>query len=235
MGYYTESELLSSNQYIAYKLGILYQNDPQIFLHIIDYLPFFVCTSCRISKNFIEGNQLVKNMFHANEFELFKDNSVSFIAKIAHPEIFKFAITKIDDFEFKNDTSTICTTFQNIKFKSEFNWYISNKKIINNEICLNVAYALKDLGILGIKVSKILDTSLLDNLAWRKFISLTKKEKEIIKLIADGYSNDSIADILFLSPHTIRTHRESIRFKIDAHNISDITRFVQAFDLIGAM
>lgn len=235
MGYYTETELLSSNQYIAYKLGVLYHNDPQSFLYVIDYLPFFVCTNCRISKNFLEGNQLVKNLFDANEFELFKSNSVSFVAKIANPEVFKFAIEQNHNFELINDTSTICTTFQNIKFRSECNWYISNKKIINHGESLNVAYALKDLGTFGVKVSKILDIVLLDSLSWRKLMSLTKKEKEIIKLIAEGYSNDSIADILFSSPHTIRTHRENIRFKIDAHNISDITRFVQAFDLIGAM
>jgi len=55
------------------------------------------------------------------------------------------------------------------------------------------------------------------------FSSLTTREKEILKLIASGKSTQQVADDLFLSPHTVHTHRKSIIKKL---NIKSPTQFV---------
>lgn len=52
---------------------------------------------------------------------------------------------------------------------------------------------------------------------------LTTREKEILKLIASGKSTQQVADELFLSPHTVHTHRKSIIKKL---NIKSPTQFV---------
>lgn len=52
---------------------------------------------------------------------------------------------------------------------------------------------------------------------------LTVREKEILRLIASGRSNIQIAEYLYLSPHTIHTHRKSIIRKL---NIKSPTEFV---------
>ena len=58
---------------------------------------------------------------------------------------------------------------------------------------------------------------------------LTTRETEILKLIAHGHSTQAIADTLFLSPHTVQTHRKSIIKKL---NIKSPTEFViYAMDL----
>jgi two-component system, NarL family, invasion response regulator UvrY len=58
---------------------------------------------------------------------------------------------------------------------------------------------------------------------------LTTRETEILKLIAHGHSTQVIADALFLSPHTVQTHRKSIIKKL---NIKSPTEFViHAMDL----
>ena len=58
---------------------------------------------------------------------------------------------------------------------------------------------------------------------------LTARETEILKLIAHGHSTQVIADALFLSPHTVQTHRKSIIKKL---NIKSPTEFViYAMDL----
>jgi two-component system, NarL family, response regulator LiaR len=43
---------------------------------------------------------------------------------------------------------------------------------------------------------------------------LTDREQEVLRLLAVGLRNDRIAEILFLSPHTVRTHVQNIRTKL---------------------
>jgi DNA-binding NarL/FixJ family response regulator len=49
-------------------------------------------------------------------------------------------------------------------------------------------------------------------------VPLTKREKEILKLIAEENSNQEIADKLFLSLRTVETHRFNLTQKLEAKN-----------------
>lgn len=54
----------------------------------------------------------------------------------------------------------------------------------------------------------------------------TKREKEIVELLAKGMKNDEIAKQLFLSPHTIQTHKKNILSKSGCKNTPElIARF----------
>jgi len=54
---------------------------------------------------------------------------------------------------------------------------------------------------------------------------LTKREIEIIRLVAQGFSNNDIGKKLFISPRTADTHRTNIMRKLDLHNVAEIVRF----------
>lgn len=54
---------------------------------------------------------------------------------------------------------------------------------------------------------------------------LTKREREVIKLIAEGYKTREIAEYLSLSPKTIEKHRTNLMRKLDLHNVSAVTLF----------
>lgn len=54
---------------------------------------------------------------------------------------------------------------------------------------------------------------------------LTPREVEIIKLIVKGKQAKEIADELFLSMHTVDTHRRNVLTKLNLKNIADLTRF----------
>jgi DNA-binding NarL/FixJ family response regulator len=52
---------------------------------------------------------------------------------------------------------------------------------------------------------------------------LTTREKEVIKLIALGFANKEIADKLFISIHTVISHRKNITEKLGIKSISGLT------------
>lgn len=52
---------------------------------------------------------------------------------------------------------------------------------------------------------------------------LSVREKEIISYIAKGFSNKAIADKLYLSTHTVTTHRRNIATKLQIHSPAGLT------------
>ena len=58
------------------------------------------------------------------------------------------------------------------------------------------------------------------------------REIEIIQLIADGFSNKQIADKLFLSVHTITTHRKNIMSKLGVNNTAGLVMFAIRQNLV---
>lgn len=64
-------------------------------------------------------------------------------------------------------------------------------------------------------------------------ISLSEREMEIIGLIAEGYTNQQIADKLFLSSHTINTHRKNIMAKLGINNTAGIVIYAVKCNLVS--
>jgi DNA-binding NarL/FixJ family response regulator len=55
--------------------------------------------------------------------------------------------------------------------------------------------------------------------------TLTQREREILKLIAEGYRNKEIADYLCISVKTVEKHRANLMEKLDLHSIQALTTF----------
>ena len=53
--------------------------------------------------------------------------------------------------------------------------------------------------------------------------TLTSREREILKLIAEGYKNKEIADHLYISVKTVERHRANLMQKLDLHNVQGLT------------
>jgi DNA-binding NarL/FixJ family response regulator len=54
---------------------------------------------------------------------------------------------------------------------------------------------------------------------------LTPKEEQIISLLASGKSNQDIADELFISYNTIKTHRKNISRKLKLYSVADLIKY----------
>ena len=55
--------------------------------------------------------------------------------------------------------------------------------------------------------------------------TLTKREREVLKLIAEGHKNREIADYLCISENTVVKHRANLMEKLDMHNVSALTAY----------
>ncbi len=55
--------------------------------------------------------------------------------------------------------------------------------------------------------------------------SLTQREREILKLIGEGYKNKEISDYLCISVKTVEKHRANLMKKLDLHNVSALTAY----------
>jgi len=58
-----------------------------------------------------------------------------------------------------------------------------------------------------------------------RFEQLTKRETEILKLIAEGKTNREIASLLFISEHTVKAHRTNIMTKMGMKNLTEVIRY----------
>ena len=63
--------------------------------------------------------------------------------------------------------------------------------------------------------------------------ALSEREKDIVRCIAKGMSNKEIADKLFLSVHTVATHRRNISNKLQIHTAAGLTIYAISNKLVN--
>jgi two-component system response regulator NreC len=67
-----------------------------------------------------------------------------------------------------------------------------------------------------------------------RYDGLTAREKEILTLIAQGLSNQQIAERLYISIKTVQTHRAHILEKLGLHDRTELVRYAIRKGLIQA-
>jgi two-component system, NarL family, response regulator NreC len=64
--------------------------------------------------------------------------------------------------------------------------------------------------------------------------TLTHRERQVLKLVAEGHQNRYIADYLCLSVKTVEKHRSNLMRKLDLHNASTLTAYAIDKGLLAA-
>jgi DNA-binding NarL/FixJ family response regulator len=55
--------------------------------------------------------------------------------------------------------------------------------------------------------------------------TVTQREREVLKLLAEGYTNKDISDFLHISIKTVEKHRANLIGKLDLHNVAQLTTY----------
>ena len=145
----------------------------------------------------------------------------------------------ISEYFGRLDMTSSYNFFQQVRTgkHGDLNWYFTMCKFLGSENDIPTRMLLISNPVSGSdemakKLDNILDQNLYVAKNYRRFSLLTKREKEIIALLAEGKSTRELSDRLFLSTHTIETHRKNIRKKLEVNSFAELIKFAVAFDLI---
>jgi DNA-binding NarL/FixJ family response regulator len=64
-------------------------------------------------------------------------------------------------------------------------------------------------------------------------LELTKREKQIVRLVAEGKTSQDIAEELFVSPRTVDTHRANAMKKLEARNTVEMVNRARERDILN--
>ena len=141
----------------------------------------------------------------------------------------------------RNNNDEVVTCFQQVLHADCdcFKWYSSCTKIFMRNpaglpiMTITCANAIEDHHYLATKAKRILNESDFVRQHKEVFGQLTYREKEVLALLAAGYTSPEIANRLCISKMTALTHRRNIKRKLVADSDYELTRFAHAFDLIA--
>ena len=230
MKLYSEKEILSENQHFIFRLRNLYNDDIQKFLQFKDFIniPFYI--NDRKTFNYEFFSPLFFNK--GKEIEKLFEKGHNYLPSISEPILFENAKLKAKKFHLKNDKDAICNYLQCISLNGKMTHFISNKCIIDENITINTSLFPDKMSGISKLFSNLLPDSKNSIVYWQRFQSLTKQEKIILKLIGKGVSSNEISDQLYISKHTVKTHRKNIHKKLDTKNIAELVRFSIVLDLL---
>jgi len=110
------------------------------------------------------------------------------------------------------------------------------KDASSNELVMAIKSVLMGKRYLSPSVSKVVIEGYLESK--RTFVSstpwetLTKREREILKLIAEGHKNKEIADFLCISVKTVEKHRANLMKKLGLHSAAALTAYAMERGLV---
>ena len=227
----TETELLN-RQSINLSYCSKLEKDEAISLEDINELiPGYIHLNNRedISLEYMSRNGQERFQKSLDEIQL---GGVEFLNEITDKRsqyIFATGLLSFSMSEDEQGTFSFIQRVRNTK-KDPFRlYYTVSKKYKNGTSLLSYTQPINELNA-GIYLKEIADRRFeFYNKNYYKFIQLTKREKEIISLIVEGSTNKQIAEKLYISYETVKTHRKNIFRKLETSNLLFLGEFYKIF------
>lgn len=151
-----------------------------------------------------------------------------------------FLTKGLTQFIAKDDHSCIHSFLQRVRpnDKCDYKWYFTSSRLCcesdpgKTNMIMHLAIEANTLNNLGNKLNRVFEENMFISQNYRMFNLLTKREKELIRLITLGHSSQDISNLLFISKHTVNNHRKHIMSKLGINCISQLIHFATSFDMI---
>jgi DNA-binding CsgD family transcriptional regulator len=140
----------------------------------------------------------------------------------------------------RNNNEEYLTYFQQVRLSGheDWKWHMSSTKIfLRNEkglplLTITMSFPIDAMHHMTAKASRLLEENNFLRKNLHIFAKLTKREREILALMALGKTSGETADQLFIAQHTVETHRKNIKQKLNTNSYYEICQYARAFDLI---
>lgn len=140
----------------------------------------------------------------------------------------------------KNDMNELSSYFQQVRKNAgePWTWHFSTTKIFMRDdegmplLSITISLPVDAEQHVTTKLERLLEEHIFLRRNQELFLSLTKREREILKLLAQSFSAAEIAEKLIISIHTVETHRKNLRKKLGITKPYELNKFASAFDLI---
>jgi len=104
-----------------------------------------------------------------------------------------------------------------------------SKTAASSELASGIRSVHRGDSFLSPSVAKLLVEDYQQGASTRKshdpYEQLTDREREILKLLAEGYTTQEIAKMLVISPKTVEGHKTNLMAKLDIHNRIDLVKY----------
>lgn len=140
----------------------------------------------------------------------------------------------------RNNDNDIVSYFQQVRRSPQHDWawHLTATRIFFRDekgeplLTLTTSLPVDAQHHIAAKAQRLLEENNFLRNNYHVFDQLTKREKEILRMMAMGMSSGVMAKKLHISETTASTHRRNIKRKLRIESNYDIIRFAQAFDLI---
>jgi len=140
----------------------------------------------------------------------------------------------------RNEDEEFVTYFQQVRAtdKEPWKWYSSSTKVLLRDndrrpvLGITIAIPIDAEHYITPKIERLIKENSYLRENKELFASLSKREKEVLRLLVTGLNSFEIADRLNISEATAKTHRKNIRGKLNAESNYDLLQFAQAFNLV---
>jgi DNA-binding CsgD family transcriptional regulator len=140
----------------------------------------------------------------------------------------------------RNNDNEIISFFQQVRTVDcpDWVWYLSTIRIFMRDeagkplLSLTFACPINELTHLTPKVKRLLEENNFLRKNQARFAQLTRRERQVLQLLAQGKNSVAIAQELFIAANTVITHRRNINAKLHPETQQDLSRYAYAFDLV---
>jgi len=232
MNKYSEQELLSLSQEQILLLNNADKNK-SIRDQMFDMLPCWVHLNRLNDHGLIYMNKTGLDNFNKSMDEINKEGGIKFLQKIIHPDTAKQVIPLIYKFIAEDNESKVISFEQKIKYVGTNNYknHISFS-MLKKKLNATITVTLHVNQLENFIKKKLFPGNNVFQKYYNGFITLSKREKEILKLISLGKTNKQIGELLLISTLTVKTHRRNIINKLRTNKTSELTRIAIYFNLI---
>ena len=169
-----------------------------------------------------------------------KEMGANYHTRFFNPEDAADYVPKILGMLSRNNDEETVSFFQQVRANVEepWEWYVTSIKIFMRDdeglplLCINVATPIDAGHYFITKIERMLQENQTMLKSPQLLSALSKREKQILSLMAQDKTSHAIGRELFISEGTVKTHRRNIKKKVGANNHYEIVQFAQAFNIV---